>query len=159
MSVRTHAAAFILSLLLPGVAIAWDIEWVDQFGNGLYTEAAGGVTDATGVYVVGSVFPSLPGEAGVGDVDVYLRKYDFAGTIIWTRQFGTADIDVEFGVATDPTGVYAAGATTGAFPGQSAAGRSDTFVRKFSANGDVLWTRQLGTPATDVPMLSGVATH
>src|SRR5262249_35552266 len=48
-------------------------------------------------------------------------------------------------IAADASGVYVIGTTTGAFPGQTATGGSDTFLRKFDASGADIWTRQFGT--------------
>src|SRR5262249_23646618 len=68
----------------------------------------------------------------------------------WTRQFGTAVPDVAQGVAAGDTGVYVAGYTGGALPGQTSAGSEDAFVRLYDAAGNELWTRQFGTALTDV---------
>ena len=67
----------------------------------------------------------------------------------WIAQFGTSQSDVAGGVAADSSGVYVAGSTIGVFPGQSAAGGIDIFLRKYSVTGSVIWTRQFGTPADD----------
>ena len=48
----------------------------------------------------------------------------------------------------------AAGRTAGTLPGQTWVVGSDAFVRKYSANGEVLWTRQFGTSGWDVAALA-----
>jgi hypothetical protein len=162
MNVRHFGAVLVVGgLLFSGVAAAWDIDWVDQFGNSTYVDTTGGsATDATGVYVAGSVFGALPGQGGgAGGFDAYLRKYDFAGNVLWTDHVGTPATEIGLGIATEPSGVYITGATDGTLPGQISAGGLDAFVRKYSAGGTVLWTRQFGTSVTDVPMIGGVATH
>jgi hypothetical protein len=153
--------SFVLMILLSAnVASAWDITWADQYGNGSLTSSAGAAVDATGVYVAGSVVgPPLPGQSAAGGTDAYIRKYDFAGHPIWTRQYGTPGPDFVLGIAANASGVYTTGRTTGTLPGQTSAGNADAFVRKFSPGGDVLWTRQFGTAAFDAPMLNGVAAH
>ena len=60
-------------------------------------------------------------------------------------------------MATDITGVYVGGTTDGTLPGQTTAGNSDAFVRKYSPSGDLMWTRQFGTAVDD--LISGVAVH
>jgi hypothetical protein len=63
-----------------------------------------------------------------------VRKYDAAGNELWTRQFGTADLDEALGVAAGAAGVYVAGYTFGTFPGQVNAGAADAFVAKLGEN-------------------------
>jgi hypothetical protein len=148
-----------LGLLFHAVAGAWDIEWDDEYGNGLFIFAADGKTDATGFYVGGGVAgAALPGQTGSGGSDAYLRKYSFAGTVLWTRQFGTVAPDAGLGVTTDATGVYLAGSTAGTFPGQASAGNRDAFMRKYDTDGQVVWTRQFGTSGFD-ELFRGATIH
>ena len=69
----------------------------------------------------------------------------------WTRQFGSASVDYVLGIAVDGTGVYVAGYTSGALPGQTSSGCTDAFVVKLDAvdgEDDGGWTRQFGSSAT-----------
>lgn len=150
MKTRTLAGAFLLILLFHLAGTAQDIQWADQYGNGVATASVGLKTDATGVYTAGRVFSA-------GKYDAYLRKYDFAGNALWTRQLGIPAFDFADGVATDSTGVYLLGDTPGVLPGQTSAGSSDAFVRKYGSNGNVLWTQQFGTAGIELPM--GIASH
>ena len=58
-----------------------------------------------------------------------------AQTPEWTRQFGSAGHDRATAVAVDASGVYVAGATEGALPGQTSAGSIDAFLRKYDRAG------------------------
>ena len=58
-------------------------------------------------------------------------------------------------VAVDSTGVYVVGEAYAALPGQCDAGEGDVFARKYTVDGDELWTRQFGTSGPD--STSGVA--
>lgn len=78
-----------------------------------------------------------------------MTKLDTAGNVQWTRQFGTASDDSIKGLAADATGVYVVGHTAGTLTGQSSAGRTDAFVRKYDVDGNELWTRQFGTSNDD----------
>src|SRR5204863_8814709 len=89
------------------------------------------------------------GASGAGGSDAFVRKYAADGTVLWTRQFGTPDHDGASGVATDSSGVYVAGSTSGELPGQTTNGLRDGFVRKYSPTGTLLWTQQFGTAALD----------
>jgi hypothetical protein len=125
---------------------AGDLEWIRQFGGvGASDEEAHGVAARDGyVYVAGHTSGVLAGQISAGAQDVFVRKYDSAGNELWTRQFGTPADDETNGVAVDATGIYVAGYTYGAFPGQVNSGGADVFVRKYDFAGNVLWTRQLG---------------
>src|SRR5205085_8195993 len=79
---------------------------------------------------------------GFGPSGLFLSRYDSGGNQTWTRG-GIAGWIQRIAVDTD--GIYAAGVTRGALPGQCAAGSSDAFVTRFDMDGKELWTRQFGT--------------
>jgi len=53
---------------------------------------------------------------------------------VWTRQFGTAAVDLARGISVDTSGVYVAGETNGALPGQTYSGGGDVFVVKLTSD-------------------------
>jgi len=112
----------------PGTDIAFDVA-VDQGGS---------------IYVAGAV-----GLTSTGGGDVFLSRHSQNGVEQWRRQFGgTAGYDWANAVATDQMGgVYIAGRTTGALPGETASGSYDAFVRKYDTHGRVIWTHQFGSPS------------
>src|SRR5438552_8346442 len=133
-SVRLHLEQLEDRTVLSGPG---DIEWVRQFGTFRATDqpdpARSVVADGS-VYVAGDIpgfyLPALPGQTGAGGLsDAYVRKYDANGAELWTRQFGTEDLDFAYGLAVDSSGVYVAGATDNALPGQTSAGDFDAYVR------------------------------
>jgi autotransporter-associated beta strand protein len=123
--------------------------WTRQFGTSAVDAAVDIAADASGVYVAGYTSGTLPGQSSAGGFDAFVRKYDFAGHVLWTRQFGTSSTDFALGIAVDASGVYVTGSTSGTFPGQTSAGDEDVFVRKYDAAGHLLWTRQTGTSDVD----------
>ncbi|MFQ5511713.1 MAG: Ig-like domain-containing protein [Candidatus Krumholzibacteriia bacterium] len=123
--------------------------WTQQFGTAMTDRGAAVATNASAVYVAGGTDGSLPGYTNAGGFDAFVRKYDFNGVELWTRQFGTSVSDEATGVALDATGVYVSGFTTGTLPGETSAGGTDAFVRKYALDGTVVWTRQYGTPGID----------
>jgi len=127
-----------------------NVIWTHQFGTQSYDVANGISVDASGVYVAGSTYGTLPGQSSAGSYDAFVRKYDASGNVIWTHQFGTQSYDVASGISVDASGVYVAGSTYGTLPDQSSAGSGDAFVRKYDASGNVIWTRQFGSPSYDV---------
>jgi uncharacterized protein (TIGR03437 family) len=124
-----------------------NILWTKQFGGTTDDQASAAAVDASGVYVTGFITGTLPGQTDAGSNDVFVRKYDFAGNELWTRQFGTGDQDKGFGIAVDSSGVYVCGITGGALT--TRVGGTDVFLRKYDASGNALWTRQFGSNTTD----------
>jgi hypothetical protein len=83
------------------------------------------------VYISGVTHGALGGP-NAGNADAFVSKYDAAGALLWTRQFGTSDDDVSICVSADGLGnVYASGSTTGALGGPYAGGY-DAFVTKIA---------------------------
>jgi hypothetical protein len=125
------------------------LRWTRQFGTSTFDRALGVAADHEGnAYVVGETYGSLEG-SNSGDYDAFVRKYSPEGEVLWTRQFGTGQEDVADGVAVHPNGaVYVAGYTLGDLQGTSK-GDVDAFLRKYSATGNVIWTRQIGTTTSD----------
>lgn len=119
--------------------------WTRQFGTAQYDLGWGVFADATGVYVAGYTLGAFPGYANQGAFDIFLRKYDFDGNELWTKQFGTTGSDMARGISGDSAGVYVCGSVDGELPGQTQVGYSDAFVRKYDADGNENWTRQFGT--------------
>ncbi len=68
----------------------------------------------------------------------------------WIDQFGTPAFDSVDDISAEGDSAYAVGRVgAGALPGQTTAGGSDTFVKKYASDGTVEWTRQFGTPGFD----------
>ncbi len=124
--------------------------WTRQFGTDAYDEAAAVIADGSGVYAAGHTQGVLSGETSAGAQDVFLRKYDADGTEVWTRQFGTDALDIATAIAVDGSGVYVAGVTEGALPGQTYGGDLDAFLRRYDKSGTEGWTHQFGTSRWDV---------
>lgn len=125
--------------------------WGRQLGSDTTDNAAGVATDAAGnVYVTGYTFGGLDGNNSAGDADAFLVKYDRDGVKQWTRQFGSAELDIATAIAIDSAGhPYVVGRTMGALGGTPNGGGLDAFVVKFDGAGALLWTRQFGSAADD----------
>lgn len=121
--------------------------WGRQFGTPKvdYPNAVAG-DGSNNAYVAGSTSGTLAGSRGA--FDGFLRKYNSSGGVVWTRQFGsTADAAAD-GVATYGTNaVYVVGRTNGNLAGNK--GGYDAYLRKYSARGKVVWTKQFGGPQDD----------
>ncbi len=123
--------------------------WSRQFGTPEYERGYDVAVDRFGnVYITGNTTGSLGGPY-VGNLDVYLRKYDPAGNALWTQQLGSDQMDESHAVAVDAAGnAYIAGYTKGNL-GDYNAGSWDAFVCKYDAEGNQIWIDQQGTPTDD----------
>jgi hypothetical protein len=120
--------------------------WLTQlpFGTSFGIDADG----AGNIYVSGYT-------SGSGGTDGWVARLSDAGSITWTRQFGSAGIDYVWDVAADGAGnVYTVGQTKGALGGPNAGGDFDVFVTKHDAAGTLQWIRQSGTSSDEA--LNGV---
>lgn len=131
--------------------------WTHQFGGAQVPfvssdDSANGVAvDSSGVYVVGDTSAILDGQVNEGGTDAFIRKYAHDGSLLWTRQFGTAEDEAGASVATDGTGVYLVGDTLGVLPGQTKTSpEKEAFVRKYDPDGNELWTRQFATGSVNI---------
>jgi hypothetical protein len=129
--------------------VAGKHQWTRQFGTGVWDWSNAVAANGPGVYVVGATEGALPGQTKQGEGDAFVRKYDHAGNLMWTRQFGTGELDESRAITVDGTGVYLTGETWGAFPGWTNQGSGDGFVRKYGPAGAYRWTRQFGTADRD----------
>ena len=125
------------------------IDWTREFGTSRYDLAFATAATDDGIYVAGFTNYALDDQRYHHRYDAFVRKYDQAGTELWTRQFGTTGTDQALALAADASGVYVVGSTDGRFPGQTASGATDAFIARFGAGGELRWLRQFGTHGMD----------
>jgi hypothetical protein len=130
-----------------------------QFGSDKDGVAYNPVCDQYGnVYIAGDTEGALEG-VSFGKTDGFVVKYDSTGNTIWTKQFGTSEIDKINWLAIDPSGnVYVTGYTTGVFSAQNF-GKEDIIVAKFDTNGNIQWQKQFGSDSTEVANMIYVDHH
>jgi hypothetical protein len=123
-------------------------QWTLQFGTSSADRVYAAAADASGnLYVAGQTDGILDGTSA-GKSDCFVQKYDSGGTLEWTRQFGSAGIDVANGVAVDASGnVYVTGLLR---TGPLDTDNGDAFVRKYDASGAEEWTQQFGNSANEI---------
>jgi len=124
------------------------LQWARQFGTG--TDDLGSsiaISSNGGIFVGGTTSGNLAGSSGFDDA--YLRRYDAAGNVVWTRQVGSSATDSGNGIAADNAGnIYLTGYTWGALTGSNL-GATDAYLIKYDSSGTRLWTKQVGTSNWD----------
>lgn len=129
--------------------LQWERKMITVENDG----ATGVAADSAGnTWVAGLTAASLDGQPYLGGLeDAFLQKYDSAGDLLWTRQFGTDTSDRAYDVAINASGEsWVVGTTDGNLDGQSTLGGKDAFLRLHDADGAPLWTRQLGNSGDDL---------
>jgi hypothetical protein len=90
--------------------------------------------------------------------DVFVCKLDASGNLVWVRNMGGNDDCIAQGITIDAVGnVYTTGYFEGTMdfdPGSgtvilTTAGNADAFVSKLNADGNYVWSKQLGGTAMD----------
>jgi hypothetical protein len=134
------------------------VQWTRQLGTS-EADASNGVSidAAANVLIAGSTAGALAG-CSAGFEDAFVAQYSSEGTLQWIRQLGTAEPDSAAGVSADAVGnVYIAGSTRGSFGAERPGNDQDAFVAKYSASGELLWTRQLGSAVGYDEVAAGVS--
>ena len=109
-------------------------------------------TDGTHIYVYGSTestnFPTTDGTVSSGSSDVYVRKYDMAGNLIFSTLLGGAGIDIPFDLVLEGGAVYLSGAYgSGDFPvtvGDISSSSRGSFLVKMDTDGNIIYARTYG---------------
>lgn len=141
-----------------------ELHWVKQAGGMGEDRGYGIAADQTGaIYVTGSfvgaaVFGEKQRLSSAGDRDVFLAKYDAAGTLLWVRQAGGNFLDEGMAVATDAanninvTGLFKRAATFGRTHVNSHSPGlldKDAFVASYDGTGQLRWVQSIGGGGTD----------
>ncbi len=119
------------------------------------------IDGADNIYVVGYSVGDLEGNINNGGTkDIAVLKYSASGARLWTRLYGTGNVDFASAIDVDTSGnIYVTGSTLGNFDGASPLPRkgSELFLLKIDSSGTELWRTQLGS--TNDIFARGVATY
>lgn len=129
------SSAIVLVKLNSSGAVRWQ-----KTIDGSSTESGYGVTtDSSGdVYVTGHTFSQ-----GSGGADLFISKFNPAGTVVWQRALGGVGNDYGFSIASDAAdNLYVVGDTT-------TNGQTDIAIVKYSSTGNPVWQRTLVGPAAE----------
>lgn len=118
--------------------------------GGTLDDASSGVAfDSAGnTYVVGATTGSFD-QPNAGDQDALIVKFDGAGGVAWTREFGTTAYDYLRDVVVDRFDEITVVGYTAASLGGPSAGSNDVFVARYHPDGTRRWITQLGSAGDD----------
>jgi hypothetical protein len=126
-----------------------NMQWSRQFGSAGDEDVQwSAISGDSYIYIIGSTTGNLNGN-NRGKEDFFVVKYNLEGQQIWMRQFGTDSIDVAFGIFADDNGFVSIGGITLGILQKPGKGQQDAFLAKLDPDGNILFTRQFGTPAND----------
>jgi hypothetical protein len=110
------------------------------YGKGLAIDENGNC------YVTGYTTGALDGQSITGTWDLFVIKYDNAGTKQWTRLVGvTGKYTRGMGICVDNSNdIYVTGDTDGGIDSQTVVGTKDVLIMKYNASGSRQWTRLNG---------------
>lgn len=135
--------------------------WVHQVGaTGGTTSGRGIATDSSGnSYITGYTDVGISGQNLQGNMDYFIAKYNINGDLLWTREVGASGGYTEGnGISASVDGnVYVVGDTSVGISGQTLQGSKDYFIAKYNADGDLLWTREVGAAPDGETIASGVS--
>ena len=132
--------------------------WSKRFGDSSdFQEARGVAIDEAGNVIVSGEFQGTVDFGGApltsaGNRDIFLAKFDAAGTHLWSERFGDSSTEYGWSVAVGTTGdITVAGFFEGTvdFGGGllTSAGLMDICVANFDAAGNHQWSRRFGDSA------------
>ena len=121
--------------------------WTIQDGTARDDQAAAIAIDSSdNVCITGYVEGDFHGNTRAGGQDVFINKYNPSGNLIWSRLFGSTDVDQGCGIACDASNnVFVTGYTIGSVNGYPILGNGDAILAKYDSNGNQQWVRQWGS--------------
>jgi hypothetical protein len=126
-----------------------------------WSKTYGGAAGDTGIYFVqtndgGYAIAGYTSSFGAGGRDAWLVKTDSAGNMQWYKTYGTTGDDYAYSLAQTADGGYALFCYT--VPGGLLVGKSDYWLIKTDAAGNVQWNKTYGAPTTSEYLAYGIRT-
>jgi len=101
-------------------------------------------------YIVGYINKDFKNQVLKGSQDLYISKYNSAGTHQWTQLLGAKKsvTNATRLVVDNKSNIYVAGITNGNLDGQNIKIPTDGLIVKYDSNGNKKWTRLIGAVGT-----------
>ncbi|MEI8041733.1 MAG: SBBP repeat-containing protein, partial [Verrucomicrobiota bacterium] len=146
---NTSAGGWDIFLMKFDAAGNW--KWTVQDGTGQDDDSHAIAMDSAGnIYITGYVRGDFHGLTRVGSSDIFISKYNQAGTRQWSVLFGSTAVDEGFGIACDRfNNVYVTGYVQESVEGNPWLGTGDNILAKYNSEGQRQWLKQWGTGNAD----------
>jgi hypothetical protein len=142
--------------------VSGNLKWAVGSGGSATDNGLGIATDTNGNCYVTGVYSATANFSGTtltnaGSQDMFVAKYDTAGSLLWVRRAGGAGADGGGGIGVDALGnCYVVGgysSTTIEFDTITItnAGQSDFFIAKYNTSGVIQWVQRGGGLLNDSP--------
>jgi len=118
-----------------------NLQWTKTIGGEEHDEGHSLIQTSDGGYAIAGYTTSF----GAGDMDVYVVKLDANGNLQWTKTIGGKSDDWGFSLIQTSDGGYAIAGYTTSF----GAGKTDVYVVKLDANGNLQSTKTIGGKSDD----------
>ena len=118
------------------------LQWTRTIGGPASEAGNSLIQTSDGGYVIAGATTSF----GAAEANVYVVKLDAKGNLQWTKTIGGEYLIVGFSLTQTSDGGYAIAGYTYSF----GAGKSDVYVIKLDANGNLQWTKTIGGKKRDV---------
>jgi hypothetical protein len=156
VSAREQTNVYLTGYVAPDIFLGIDVQdyyltkydssgnvvWNRQLGTTSSEQASSVFADGLGNIYVSGATSGLLGDTQYGADDAFVSKFNAAGDLLWTHQFGTSLREGASEVAVDQNGnVFVVGNILS--PPAGTITEIDPFVTKLDSNGNVLWNYQI----------------
>lgn len=131
-------------ILLAKYDTSGTLQWQRTLGDGGENVGLAAAVDSSdAIYVAGAT-----DDAGAGNPDFLLVKYNSSGTVQWQRTLGVSGFDEEtYALAIDSAdNIYISGKSF-----DSGEGNGDFIIAKYNSSGTIQWQRVLGGASPETP--------
>lgn len=136
-------AAFVAEYDLNGSRL-----WLATLNSPSYDAATSVTLAEETLYVSGFTSGSIIDQTSREDLNMFVAAISLTGEVRWVREYGEVGDDSPVRIERAPDGLIVAGYTSGLL-GEQQYGDNDVAVLKLDFDGEVIWTRQLGTTGSE----------
>jgi len=119
-----------------------NLQWTKTIGGKDFEDGYSLIQTSDGGYVIAGYTRSF----GAGGADVYVVKLDANGNLQWTKTIGGPESEEGNSIIQTSDGGYAIAGFTYSF----GAGKTDVYVVKLDAKGNLQWTKTIGGPKSEL---------
>lgn len=118
-----------------------------------YNDIGYGITTGKSgeIYITGQTEGNLNDEINSGKSDIFISRYDQAGTRTWTKLLGTQSDDYGYAITVATNGdIWVTGSTEGNLGAQINSGKKDAYVSCYNNKGELKFIKLIGGNGDDI---------